>query len=279
MPVSLSQLPNVAFVGGGNMAQALIGGLHARGVPSVRMFAVDPNDQARTHIAQQWNVNSAATIDARVTDARVVVLAVKPQSMREVCSLVQPFLHPQALVLSVAAGIRAVDLARWLNTSRIVRTMPNTPALVGAGMTGLAALPTVSEQEREIAQTLMSSVGDVMWVDDEAMLDAVTAVSGSGPGYVFLFIEALERAARELGFDAVDARRLATATFTGASTLAARSDESLTVLRERVTSKGGTTHAAISTMQSHNVPEHIVQGVLAAATRSQALGDEFGRAG
>ena len=207
----------------------------------------------------------------------MVVLAVKPQQMREAARAVAPHLKDE-LVLSIAAGIRLVDLGRWLGGyTRLARCMPNTPALIGLGVTGLYARPEVAPAQRAHAQAVLEAVGEVIWVDDEALLDPVTAVSGSGPAYVFYLIEALERAAREVGLDAAAARRLALGTFRGAAELAARSSEPPATLRERVTSKGGTTERALASMRADKVDEAIVRAVRAANERAKALGDELGK--
>jgi pyrroline-5-carboxylate reductase len=180
------------------------------------------------------------------------------------------------LLISIAAGIRAVDLARWTGSQAVVRAMPNTPALIQQGMTGLYALPAVSEVQREQAQSILAAAGETLWLQDEVMLDAVTAISGSGPAYVFYFIEALQQAALELGLNAGDARRLSLATFLGASKLAAVSNEDVSVLRSRVTSKNGTTERALLSLAANQVAEHVVQAARAAADRARQMGDEFG---
>jgi pyrroline-5-carboxylate reductase len=206
------------------------------------------------------------------------VLAVKPQQLREVAERLRPLLGGQ-LVISIAAGIRAGDIARWLGGhTNLVRAMPNTPALIRAGITGLCALPGVGAGGRAGAERILGAVGQTLWLDDESLLDAVTAASGSGPAYVFYFIEALQDAALALGLAQGDARRLALATFLGAARLAADSAEEAAVLRARVTSKGGTTERAIGVLDEARVKQHIVRAVAAAAERSRELGDEFGKA-
>lgn len=270
----------IAFIGAGNMAQALIGGLIARGLPVASIRAVEPHGPTRELVATRFGIAADEQAGAALAECSLIVLAVKPQVMREVCAQVAPHLARQgggALVLSVAAGIRARDIGRWLATDRIVRTMPNTPALVGAGITGMVALAGANDADRMLADELMRAAGETVWVNDEAMLDGVTALSGSGPAYVFLFIEALQDAAARLGFTPEQGRRLAVATVAGAAKLAAQSSEPASVLRERVTSKGGTTFAALTRMAERGVKDGIVEGVLAAATRSAELGDEFGR--
>jgi pyrroline-5-carboxylate reductase len=196
--------------------------------------------------------------------------------MREAATALAPLLRDQ-LVISVAAGIRAADLSRWLGGhARIVRSMPNTPALVGEGVTGLAALPGLPQADRDTADTILRAVGQTVWVEHEGLLDAVTAVSGSGPAYVFYFMESMHRAALALGLDDDQARRLTLATFAGAARLAASSDEPPAVLRERVTSKGGTTAAALAVLGERGVQQDIVDALAAACRRSVEMGDEFG---
>lgn len=265
----------IAFIGGGNMASALIAGLVKQAGTTIHV--VDPNADALARLAQQYGASTSMTIDAGVEDSDVVVLAVKPQQMREVAATLAPHLEGQ-LVLSIAAGIRSVDLARWLGGyEAIVRTMPNTPALIGMGVTGMAAQAGVSAAQRDAADAVMRAVGKTVWLDDEAQIDAVTGVSGSGPAYVFFFLEAMQQAAREMGLNAEQGRELALATFTGAAQLAAQSDEAVEVLRQRVTSKGGTTHAAITSMEAAGVKGAIVAAMQAAAARGRELGEELGR--
>jgi pyrroline-5-carboxylate reductase len=197
--------------------------------------------------------------------------------MREVAAALAPQLAGGPLVLSIAAGIRGADLSRWLGGyGAIVRAMPNTPALIGMGITGLVALAGVSAEQRSAADAVLRAVGQTVWLDDEALIDPVTAVSGSGPAYVFYFLEAMVAAAAEMGLSAQQGRELALATFAGATQLAAQSDETLDVLRQRVTSKGGTTHAAITSMEAAGVKAAIVEAMKAAAARGRELGDELG---
>jgi len=264
----------IAFIGGGNMAAALIAGLVKQSGTSIHV--VDPNPEALQRLAQHYGASTASSIDAGVADSDVVVLAVKPQQMRDVAAALAPQLHQQ-LVLSIAAGIRRVDLARWLGGyDAIVRTMPNTPALIGMGVTGMTAGPGVSAAQRAAADAVMRAVGKTVWLDDEAQIDAVTAVSGSGPAYVFFFLEAMQEAARELGLSAEQGRALSLATFTGAAQLAAQSDEAVDVLRQRVTSKGGTTHAAVTSMEASGVKQAIIAAIKAARARGRELGEELG---
>ncbi len=267
----------VGFIGGGNMASALIGGLAGKLTAGVNIHVVDPNAEALQKLRQQFGVTTTSQIDAAIAKCDVIVVAVKPQQMKEVASQLQPHVSSQ-LVLSVAAGIRMVDLSRWLNGhSAIVRTMPNTPALIGKGITGMVAMAGVSHEQRDAADAIMRAVGTTVWLDDEALIDPVTAVSGSGPAYVFYFIEAMQQAAQEMGLSAEQGTQLAIATFVGASQLAAQSSEPISLLRERVTSKGGTTYAALTSMEASGVKEAIGKAMKAAAARGKELGEEFGR--
>ncbi len=267
----------IAFIGGGNMAQALIGGLAGTLTAAANIHVVDVMPQTLAALAQRFGVTTATAPDEALASADVIVLAVKPQQMREVVAAVKPYVQSQ-LLLSIAAGIRAADLSRWLNGHQaIVRTMPNTPALVGKGITGAVAMAGVSDAQRQSADAILRAVGETVWIDDEAKIDAVTALSGSGPAYVFYFIEAMQQAAVELGLTAEQGRQLAQATFAGASELAIRSDEPVSLLRERVTSKGGTTYAALQSMESSGVKPAIVKALHAAAARGRELGDEFGK--
>ena len=267
----------ICFIGGGNMASALLGGLAGKLTPGANIHVVDLNPESLAALAARFGVSTATAIDAQIGGSDVIVLAVKPQQMRDVVAQLAPQLSTQ-LVLSIAAGIRMQDLSRWLGGhGAIVRTMPNTPALIGQGVTGMVALPGVSAAQRAAADAIMQAVGGTVWLEDEAQIDAVTAVSGSGPAYVFYFIEAMQQAAQELGLTAEQGRQLAIATFTGAAQLAAQSDESVAVLRERVTSKGGTTYAALTSMEQDGVGAAIGRAMQAAAARGKALGEEFGK--
>jgi pyrroline-5-carboxylate reductase len=268
----------IAFIGGGNMATALIAGLVKEGGSGVQVHVIDRNPEALARLAAEYSASTAGSIDAAVADVDVIVLAVKPQQMREVAAELAPRLDAGALVLSIAAGIRGADLSRWLGGhGAIVRAMPNTPALIGMGITGLVALAGVSAGQRAAAEQVLRAVGQTVWLDDEALIDPVTAVSGSGPAYVFYFLEAMQAAAVEMGLSAEQGKQLALATFAGATELAAQSDESLDVLRQRVTSKGGTTHAAITSMETSGVKEAIIAAMKAAAARGRELGDELGK--
>lgn len=271
---------NICFIGGGNMATALIGGLLQQNFNATQLRVVEISVENRARLQQSFGVQGTAELAVGIAGSEIIVLAVKPQQLREVALQLAPLLagksSPAPLLISIAAGIRAADLARWLGTECVVRAMPNTPALIQCSMTGLYALPSVSSVQREAAQTVLAAVGDYLWLEDEAMMDAVTAISGSGPAYVFYFIEALQQAAGELGFDAQQARRLAIATFRGASKLADVSEDGVSVLRARVTSKNGTTERALLSMEKNEVKKYIVDAVHLAAVRSAQMGEELG---
>ena len=267
----------ITFLGGGNMATALIGGLLNHGFPSSDIAVIEIGAENRARLEKSFRVHCSAEPDVTNMHCDALLLAVKPQQMREACAPLLPFLKQQ-LIISIAAGLRLVDLSRWLGGyDRLVRAMPNTPALIGAGVTGLFSLPSVSEAERLGAERVLQAVGSTVWVNDEAQIDAVTAISGSGPAYVFLFIEALQQAAAELGFSPKQARLLSIETMLGAAKLAAQSDEPASVLRERVTSKGGTTEAALRVMAERCVKDGIVAGALAANARGTELGLLLGK--
>jgi pyrroline-5-carboxylate reductase len=268
----------ISFIGGGNMATALIAGLAGTVAKAADIHVVDPNPEALAKLRTQYGVTTSPEIGAAVAASDVIVLAVKPQQMRDVALRLQSQLDARPLLLSIAAGIRGTDLSRWLNGyGAIVRTMPNTPALIGQGITGMVAMAGVSDAQKEAADSILRAVGKTVWLDEEAQIDPVTAVSGSGPAYVFFFIEAMQQAALEMGLSSAQGRELAIATFTGAAQLAAQSDEPAEVLRQRVTSKGGTTYAAITSMEQAGVKEAIIAAMKAAAARGRELGDELGK--
>ena len=266
----------IAFIGGGNMASAIIGGLVHQGLPVSRIEIVEPWAEARERLQQQFGIAAQESPGPALARTQLVVWAVKPQTFRDAAA--QARAHtPHALHLSVAAGIRSDSIAQWLGSERIVRAMPNTPALVGKGMTGLFARPAVTAPERALVEAVVATTGDHVWLTQENHLDAVTALSGSGPAYVFYFLEAMQQAGAELGLTATQARRLAVGTFAGGTQLAADSPEPLATLRERVTSKGGTTYAALTAMEQAGVKAAFVQAMHAACARAKELGDEFGR--
>lgn len=268
---------NITFIGGGNMAAALIGGLIAKGFDPRELRVVEPLPEVRERLNTYYGVECFAEPALAAPLGEVIVLAVKPQHMRVVARAIGPYIK-DALVLSIAAGIRLPDLARWLGgITHLARCMPNTPALIGLGISGLYAAPAVSAEQRAQAQSVLEAVGRVVWVKEEEMLDAVTAVSGSGPAYVFYFIEAMQQAAASMGLPAEVARDLIIDTFRGATELAARADEPVSALRERVTSKGGTTEEALASMSHDKVFEAIGKALQAASARASALGDELGQ--
>ncbi|WP_332671024.1 pyrroline-5-carboxylate reductase [Aromatoleum sp.] len=267
----------ISFLGGGNMATALTGGLAERGFAATDIQVVDLQAESRARLAGRFGVRAVERVDDDVLACDVLVLAVKPQQMKAALAPLAGRLTNQTVV-SIAAGLRLADIGRWLGGyRRLVRAMPNTPALIGAGITGLYADPSVDDAGRTAAERVLAAVGSTVWIAAEAQMDAVTAVSGSGPAYVFHFIEALEAAGTSLGFDAATARRLAIDTVLGAAKLAAGSDEAPSVLRERVTSKGGTTEAALASMAASGVSDAIVRAVQAADARGRELGEQLGK--
>lgn len=272
----------VLFVGGGNMAQAIIGGLVVKGARADQVTAIEPFETTRDALSK-LGVRTVSAFESGCLDCGIVVLAVKPQVMREALAPLAGKLEGQ-LVISIAAGVRCEHIAKWLGGAgvaypNVVRAMPNTPALIHAGITGLFAAPGVPEAARAQAEVLMASVGKTSWFSEEAMLDAVTAVSGSGPAYVFYFIDALERAALEMGFSESSARTFAIETFLGGAMLAAQSADSPAELRRKVTSKRGTTERALDTFSRHTLDVGFIEGVKAACERSRELGEELGSGG
>jgi len=269
-------LPSIGFIGGGNMASAIIGGLIRRDTAAETFEVVEPFAEARARLLHDFGITAQAEAGAALARCAVVVWAVKPQSFAGAARPVGAFTG-DALHLSVAAGIPSDSIARWLANERVVRAMPNTPALVGQGMTGLFARPAVDGAGRKLAEQVLDATGDLLWVDDESALDAVTAVSGSGPAYVFYFIEAMTEAGVELGLSPEQAHQLAVGTFSGAAALAGNASEPPSVLRERVTSKGGTTYAAIASLEGADVKAKFKAAIRAAHQRAGELAQEFGR--
>ena len=265
----------LAFIGGGNMASAIIGGLIKQGTPASHILVVEPFEQARQRLQTQFGVRVLASADASLNEAGLVIWAVKPQTFKEAAQQTRDFCT-QALHLSVAAGIRSDSIATWLGSERIVRAMPNTPALVGLGQTGLFARAAVTTADKNWIEQVIATTGALLWVKDEPLLDAVTAISGSGPAYVFFFIEAMVEAGVKMGLTAEQATQLAIGTFEGASQLAKTASEPPSVLRERVTSKGGTTYAALTSMQITHVGDLFQTALKAAQQRAHELGNEFG---
>jgi pyrroline-5-carboxylate reductase len=258
------------------MASAILGGLIRQGLAPSQVRVVEPFAEARGRLKQQFGVDAMEHAGAALASAALVVWAVKPQTFKEAAAQARAHVGA-ALHLSVAAGIRSDSIAAWLGTDRIVRSMPNTPALVGKGMTALYARPAVSADDKARVEQVIATTGESLWVEQEQHLDAVTALSGSGPAYVFYFLEAMTQAGGEMGLSPEQARRLAVATFAGASELARASAEPLALLRERVTSKGGTTHAALTSMENDHVKDAFVRALHAACKRAGELGDEFGK--
>ena len=269
----------IAFIGGGNMASALIGGLVRAGRAPADILVIEPFAAQRDKLVTDFGVVTLAAAGPALAEAGLVVWAVKPQLFAEAAAPCAP-LVARALQMSVMAGIRCASIARAIGVApeaaRIVRSMPNTPALIGRGIAGLYATPAVTAAERALVEQLLAPTGQTLWVDREVDLDAVTALSGSGPAYVFYVIEAMMAAAAEMGLTPEQGKRLALATLDGATELAARSDETPAVLRERVTSQGGTTHAALQSLQADGVAPAFVKALKAAQQRAAELGDEFG---
>lgn len=269
--------PTITFIGGGNMASAIVGGLIRQGHPASALQIVEPWDEQRAKLAQQFRgIRVLPLAGPTLEPSDLVVWAVKPQTFKEAALASAPHLK-DALHLSVAAGITSESMAGWLQTQRIVRAMPNTPALVGLGMTGLFARAGASAADRARVEAVVKTTGDLVWVAEEAQLDAVTALSGSGPAYVFYFLEAMRDAGTRMGLPPEVAYQLAVGTFVGAATLAQRSDDPPQTLRERVTSKGGTTYAALTSMDAAGVKAKFEEALFAAQKRAEELGREFGK--
>jgi pyrroline-5-carboxylate reductase len=265
----------INFIGGGNMARAIIGGLKQNGLDMSAITVLELDAQKRIDLAQEFGVKSTDNYSV-FNNTDVIVLAVKPQQLKEVCAKLNPALKSQ-LVVSIAAGVRSHDISRWLgNYSAIVRVMPNTPAQIRAGISALYAMPEVSNTQREQANIILAAVGKTLWLEDEAKMDAVTAISGSGPAYVFYFIEALQDAGLALGLNAEASKLLALETFAGASLLATQSKDDIKTLRAQVTSKGGTTEQGILTLETGNIKGIISKAAKAAADKSVMLGDQLG---
>ncbi len=265
----------MVFIGGGNMASAIIGGLIRQGMRPMQCMVVEPDSAQHARLKAEFGIEAFAAPNSMLSQAGLVVWAVKPQVFKT-AALAAKVHTAQALHLSVAAGIRSDSIAQWLGTDRVVRCMPNTPALIGKGITALFARAAVTAADRQQVEQVISTTGEHLWLDSESQLDAVTALSGSGPAYVFFFMEAMTKAGIDMGLSPEQAARLAQATFTGASALAHGSADSPEVLRQRVTSKGGTTYAAITSMQQDSVDTMFMRAMHAARRRAKELGDEFG---
>ncbi len=279
-----NQNAHITFIGGGNMGRALISGLLANGFEANQLSVVEANASTGLQLHQDFGVQIIGALDQIAFDFsknNVVVMAIKPQDFNVVAkSLSAKLKHATSLgplILSIAAGIRLKDMSRWLDHERCVRAMPNTPALIGKGITGLFADATVNASDRALAETICNAVGQAVWVNEEKLMDAVTAVSGSGPAYVFAFLEAMQSSGEKLGLDAATARKLAYVTLEGATQLAHNSDEHAGVLRERVTSKGGTTTAALNTLKQLDWHGVLEKAIDAANQRGKAMGDELGK--
>lgn len=273
----------INFIGGGNMARAIIGGLKHNGMQMSAITVLELDGQKRAELAQEFGVNVTDSYDEfSSNDASnnvsndVIVLAVKPQQLKQVCDELRPHLQSQ-LVVSIAAGVRSKDISRWLNNyAAIVRVMPNTPAQIQAGISALYAMPDVSANQRDQAETILAAVGKTLWLDAESKMDAVTAISGSGPAYVFYLIEALQDAGMALGLDAEASKLLALQTFAGASQLAVQSHDDVKTLRAQVTSKGGTTEQGILALETADIKDIMRRAAKAAADKSVMLGDQLG---
>ena len=268
-------MTTLAFIGGGNMAGAIVGGLVAAGREPASLLVIDPQAAQRERLQRELGVRTLHAADATLAEATLVVWAVKPQLFAEAAAPCAPHVGG-ALQLSVMAGIRSEAIARATGTDRVVRAMPNTPALIGKGIAGLYARPGASDADRREVEAVLEPTGRTLWVDDERRLDAVTALSGSGPAYVYYVVEAMTEAAAEMGLSPEDGRRLALATFAGATALAERSVDPPQTLRERVTSKGGTTEAAIAALDAAGVKRAFVAAIRAAERRAAELGDAYG---
>jgi pyrroline-5-carboxylate reductase len=262
----------ITFIGGGNMANAIISGLVKQGGHSIRV--VDPDAAKLEKLTRVHGVQGLSALPDALHAHEVVLLAVKPQQLKQVCLQLQARLGG-ALVVSIAAGIRCEALERWLGTSRVVRAMPNTPAMVGRGMTGLYAAEGISAADRADAQTILQAVGKILWLPSEAAIDDITSISGSGPAYVFYFVEAMIQAALDQGFSATDARDLVLTTFEGTVELARQFAEPIATLRANVTSKGGTTERAIARFELEEVKAGIIAGAMDCRARSVELGQQL----
>jgi pyrroline-5-carboxylate reductase len=267
----------IAFLGGGNMASALVGGLIAKGVGAGAISVIEKLDAQRAKLAQRFAVHVSVEADDHTRNADTLVLAVKPQDLRAAAAPLAGLVAGK-LVISICAGVRLADIARWLGGhAKLVRCMPNTPALIGEGIAGLYALPGVGEDGKKTAETILGAVGEVVWLPEERLLDPVTALSGSGPAYVFWFLEQLAASGRALGLPAEVASKLALHTVLGAARLAAQSGSPPGELRRQVTSKGGTTEAALRVFDEEKLAERLRRALEAASRRGTELGDALGK--
>jgi pyrroline-5-carboxylate reductase len=284
MSTKINANAHITFIGGGNMGRALISGLLANGFNANQISVVEANSTTAQNLQNDFKVqiiSALENITFDFTKNNVVVMAIKPQDFNITAKgLAAKLKHPSVqspLVLSIAAGIRLDDMSRWLDQRRCVRAMPNTPALIGKGITGLFAHADINPDDRALAETICNAVGQSVWVTDEKLMDVVTAVSGSGPAYVFAFLEAMQSAGEKLGLDINTARKLAYTTLEGATQLAQNSNESASVLRERVTSKGGTTAAALEVLNQDGWHAILEKAIAAADQRGKVMGDELGK--
>lgn len=268
---------NISFIGGGNMASALIGGMLQQGISATQISVVEINAEVRKKIKDNFGVIGVEDLADGIADSNIVILAVKPQQLYSVAKQIAPLLKSH-LVISIVAGIRTKDICRWLHGyQQIIRAMPNTPALARSAVTGLFSLPEVNSEEKQSAENILKAVGTVLWVKHEEQLDAVTAISGSGPAYVFYFMEALQQAGKELGLNDNQSHQLSIETFLGAAKLVKISKEEPSALRARVTSKNGTTEYAIKAMENDEINKRIVRAIHASYKRSRELGNEYGK--
>ncbi len=266
----------IGFIGAGNMARSLIGGLISSGVKSDRLFVTDPNEDIRKSFTKDFSIKTFADNQELVEQCDVIVFAIKPQVLKMVATEINA--KNSALYLTIAAGIPSESLNNWLGSNKaVVRSMPNTPSLVLSGASGLYANSQVSEEQKEIAESILRAVGITVWVDDEAQLDAVTALSGSGPAYFFMVMEAMEKAGIELGLSAETSRLLAIQTGFGATKLALEMDDAPEELRKKVTSPGGTTEQAIKTFEEKGLVEIFSLAMKAARDRAEELAKELGK--
>lgn len=267
----------IAFIGAGNMAASLIGGLRAKGLDASLIRASDPGAETRARVSAEHAIEVFESNAQAIENADVVVLAVKPQAMKAVCENLRPSLKPHQLIVSIAAGITCASLNRWVGEQPIVRCMPNTPALLRQGVSGLYATGDVTTEQRQQAEDLLSAVGIALWLEQEQQLDAVTAVSGSGPAYFFLLIEAMTEAGVKLGLSREVAAQLTVQTALGAAHMAVTSDVDAAELRRRVTSPGGTTQAAIESFQASGFEALVEKALGAAKHRSAEMAEQLGQ--
>lgn len=267
----------ITFIGAGNMAASIIGGLCKQGINPEQIRASDPGVAQLEALHSSYAINTFTDNGLAIKDADIVVLAVKPQVMRQVCEHLAAYVTDQQLIISIAAGVTSASLSSWLGVNAIVRCMPNTPSLIQQGVSGLYATEQVSAQQRQQAEQLLSAVGLAVWLENEQLIDAVTAVSGSGPAYFFLLIEAMTSAGIKLGLPAETAAQLAKHTAQGASTMACQSTLGAAQLRKQVTSPNGTTEAAINSFQAGGFSELVNTAVHSAAARSQELAQQLSK--